>query len=491
MAAVVLAAINAKWIHPSLALRLLRANLDVPALRPEDCVIREFALRQNRAEMIAAILAEAPVLLALSVSVWNHRATLELLADLKPLWSTAHCSPPVIVLGGPEVTFLPPDAALFDHATFVIRGEGEEVFSRLCRDVLADRDKAHKTWGRFIDAAPADLAGLQSPYGLYSGEDLRRRLVYVEASRGCPCRCAFCQSALDPVLREFPLETFLAGLEELLARTARTVCAAAETDKSGPARRVTIKFLDRSFNAHIPRALRILEHCLAWTNRGGGEPFQFHFEMVPAWFPGELRDLLGAFPPESLRLEIGIQSFNPRTSALIRRNSSPEGELELLRFLRARTKAILHVDLIAGLPGEDLASFGEGFDRLWLALTEEANGVPFEIQPGILKCLPGTPLHAMAEDGAFVVRYNKDAPYEVLETGSLPLAGMERIKNFARFWELTVNRGHFPELLDSTAPPGKAVFRHFMELSEKLLARFGRNWGIPRHELREALAAYR
>ncbi|MDR2552048.1 MAG: B12-binding domain-containing radical SAM protein [Treponema sp.] len=505
MAAIVLATINAKWIHPSLALRLLKANLGDLESR---CTIMEFALRQPLAEKTAPILAAAPRILGLSVSIWNHGASMDLLRKLEETWRGSAFSRPVIVLGGPEITSLSPGAEILGFADFVIRGEGELVFAELCRAVLEDFSKAKRRYRKYIEAGHVNLAALKPGYSLYSAEDLRYRLIYTESSRGCPHTCAFCQSAAENGgTREFPLETFLADLGDLLERTGGVKnksapnAGALGTGTMDPVSvrtahfPRTIKFLDRSFNVNIPRALRILEFCLLQVKAVPALPVQFHFEMVPRIFPRELRLMLARFPPGSLRLEIGIQSFNPRTCALIHRASNPEGELEILRFLRTETSALVHADLIAGLPGEDLDSFGNGFDRLWLALTGSGerkdaapedgpleSSAPWEIQPGILKCLPGTPLYFRAD--TLKLRFSGAAPYEIIETDCLSAVEMEKIKNFARFWELIVNRRAFPDLLP---PPGGPVFRRFMELSQKLFDRFGRNWGIPKNELREAL----
>jgi hypothetical protein len=200
--------------------------------------------------------------------------------------------------------------------------------------------------------------------------------------------------------------------------------------------------------------------------------------MVPSRFPPELREPLTRFPPGSLRLEVGIQTFNRETAALIGRSCAPEAELEALSFLGTYTNAIIHADLIVGLPEEDLASFGDGFDRLWLA-------GPGEIQVGILKRLPGTPLARRGE--AWGMRYSPDPPYEVLGTAALPARELDRLKNFARFWELIVNRGAFRDLGPRLFPQGRRVFRSFLELSDRLLERFGRNWGIDRRDLHAEL----
>jgi len=459
---IILTTINAKWIHPSLALRLLKANLG--ALE-ERCEIIEFALRQPLGEKIETLLAACPRMLGVSVSIWNHNATLELLAELHKAWAAdlqrGQGAKPVVVLGGPEVSHLPEDAKIFRFADYVIRGEGEEAFRTLCENVLSGAEL--DTF--FINAVPINLETLKSGYHLYTDEDLAKKLTYVEASRGCPFNCEFCLSAVDSTIREFPLETFLAQMDALVKRGAKT-----------------FKFLDRTFNLNIKRALNTIEFFLEKIEERKGQ-FVVHFEMVPSLFPDELREALSRFPPGTLRLEIGIQSLNREVCARIGRPSDPEKELETLRFLREKTNAIIHADLIAGLPGEDLASFGRGFDRLWLALESDtlSNAAlhSAEIQLGILKLLPGAPVSRHNE--AFNMRYNTLPPYEVEETAAVSAADICRLRNFARFWELIVNRG-----LVNPAP-GEPVFDRFMALSDVLFAHFGRNWGIGRDEFTEVI----
>jgi radical SAM superfamily enzyme YgiQ (UPF0313 family) len=511
VADIVLAAINAKWIHPSWGLRLLKANLGVLETR---CEILEFALRQNPEEQRASILNARPKILGISVSVWNHRASLALLESLEREWERSG-QRPAVILGGPEVSCLPENGAdgyapaghpeIFAYADFVIQGEGEKVFAELCETLL--RENKHHTRPaepRRIIAENVNLNTIEPAYRLYTDTDLTSKLIYVESSRDCPFRCAFCHSAIShskrppdgKSIREFPLDKFLDNMEQLVNR----IYSAANKKNR------TIKFLDRSFNVNIPRALAIMEFFLArlkplpgteMSNCGHssaaapvreeqGETKQteqtlvLHFEMVPSLFPPALTASIARFPPGSLRLELGIQTLNPEVSAIIKRPSYPERELENLRFLRTKTNAIVHADLIAGLPGESLSSFGEGFDRLWAAASSGAvRGVPFEIQPGILKGLPGTPLRLLS---GFGMVYSPDPPYEVIETSAMDREELDRIKNFARFWELLVNRpcGHLRSII---APPGQSVFRRFLELSDRLFLHFGRNWGIDRKEL--------
>jgi len=479
---IALVTINAKWIHPSLGLRLLQANLAELEARSH---LYEFATRQEPSVWTETLLAAKPCIIAFSVSIWNHTATLSLLKTLEVRWeqSSGTAQKPIIIMGGPEAANLPPDTELLTHADWLIRGEGELAFRDLCRELLADAgtDTTIKTIRRLqttnttepntmesasakhgphvVEAEELELVAIDPGYRLYTEEDLSRKLTYVEASRGCPFGCEFCLSSTDRRVREFPMDRFLSNMETLIARGARS-----------------FKFLDRTFNLDAGRARAIMEFFLERLVPG----MFVHFEMIPGRFPIELREMLIRFPPGSLRLEVGIQTFNPTVAALVGRTSKPETELETLRFLRDHTNAIVHADLIAGLPGEDFASFGRGFDLLWSA-------GPNEIQPGILKRLPGTPL--TRHDQTYGMSYSEEPPYEVVSTSVLSKEELDRLKNFARFWELIVNRGHFSSFVDRVFPSDQSVFDRFMVLADSLRARFGRDWGIPRDELRNAMEA--
>jgi radical SAM superfamily enzyme YgiQ (UPF0313 family) len=470
---ILLAAINAKWIHPSLALRLLKANLGP---LEENCAIIEFALRQPLREKTEPILAARPRILGLSVSIWNHTATLELLKELHQTWGTEQR--PLVVLGGPEASNLPPEAEIFHYADYCVVGEGEIAFRELCETIFNDEDSPIEKHGVtktiFINRKfqQVDVTAIKSAYYLYNDEDLRKKLVYVEASRGCPFGCEFCLSAQSAKVREFPSEPFFAEMDDLIQRGAQT-----------------FKFLDRTFNLNIERARQIMDFFLNKLQERA-QRFVVHFEMVPSRFPPELIETIARFPPGTLRLEIGIQTLNPDVAARIGRPSKPEQELASLTLLREKTHTIIHADLIAGLPGEDIASFGKGFDSLWAVLAPSTNNAAechpsTEIQLGILKLLPGTAI--ARHTSAFGMRYNPLPPYEVMETAAMPAGDLERLKNFARFWELIVNRG----LIDIRRYYGNhSVFDRFMSLSDSLFIRFGRNWGIDKNELHTAVTAF-
>ena len=173
-----------------------------------------------------------------------------------------------------------------------------------------------------------------------------------------------------------------------------------------------------------------------------------------------------------------MQSFDPAVAARVGRAPSVAAVGETLRFLRDETGAHVHADLLAGLPGEDLPNFGKGFDRLF-ALR------PAEIQVGVLKRLRGAPIAARAE--GWGLRFAAEPPYEILETPDLPAAQLDRIKRFARYWELTWNRGRFRRTLPRLWADGSSPFAAFLAVSDALFARFGRAHALTPLELAQGL----
>ncbi|MBP7830645.1 MAG: DUF4080 domain-containing protein [Kiritimatiellae bacterium] len=443
MTDIVLSTLNARYIHPAFGLRCLQANLG--PLRSRSRIL-EFDLKTVPGRAADALLAEHPRIVGLGAHIWNAEALEGLARELKSRQPDL-----VLVLGGPEIT--ENETGLTRLADYVIAGEGEEPFRRLCADLLESRRPA----GRFIRTGPADPSTLALPYDLYSDADLAHRITYVESSRGCPYHCDYCLSAGDAPVRYFPLPPLLEALDGLLGRGAHT-----------------IKFVDRTFNLDFNRCREVLTFFL---DRLRPDLF-VHFEMVPDRFPDELRGLLARFPAGSLQLEIGIQTFNPEVAARIRRPLDPGAVENNLRWLRQNTRAILHTDLIAGLPGETLQSFASGFDRL-------VRLEPHKIQLGILKKLHGASLARHDEAGS--MRYNPRPPYEVLSTSATDEPTLTGIKRFARTWELVVNRGHFPRTAPLLWTGAASPFEAFAGFSRWLFSRFGRDFGLPLTELTDAL----
>ena len=430
MPAIVLATINARYAHASLGLRYLAANMGELA---RETHISEFVLGQRATDMVEQILALAPRIVGFGVYIWNADETTRVIAQLKRV------APDItVVVGGPEVSHEVDEQRICTLADYVITGWGDLTFPRLCADLLAGRQPLPKV----IAGEQPDLAQIELPYGYYTDEDIARRFLYVEASRGCPFKCEFCLSALDRTAWPFDLDAFLAGLGALHARGARH-----------------FRFVDRTFNLKVGASVRILEFFLARLD----ERLFVHFEVIPDHLPDRLKEVIARFPNGSLQFEVGIQTWNPEVQALISRKQDNAKAEATLAWLRGHSNAFVHADLIAGLPGEDLASFGRGFDRLY------ALG-PHEIQVGILKRLRGTPIARHAE--AFALRFNPDAPYNVLSTDRIGFADMQRIARFARYWELVGNSGRFLRAVPLLV--GESPFERFLRFSDWLYARTGK-----------------
>jgi hypothetical protein len=234
------------------------------------------------------------------------------------------------------------------------------------------------------------------------------------------------------------------------------------------------KFVDRTFNLKAATSVRILEFFLALIAAHPGDPPFLHFELVPDHLPDALKQPVARFPPGTLQFEIGIQTFDEATQRRISRRQDNGAAEANLRWLRDHAHAHLHVDLIAGLPGEDLASFAAGFDRL-VALR------PHEIQVGLLKRLRGAPISRHTAEFGMV--YSPRPPYQVQRTGALDEATIERLARFARYWELVANSGRFAAALPLVL--ADAPFARFMALSDWLHAACGRTHAIPGERLYE------
>lgn len=464
---IVLATLNAKYIHASLGLRCLMANLG--GLRERAC-IAEFTINQAPVEIVEAIFALSPHVVGFGVYIWNVEQTTAVIRLLKRLRPGL-----IIILGGPEVSHEPEGQEIVALADHVITGEADLKFAAVCRALLIDECKTtsdevaasaeshlsfttdHSPLPKVIASDLPALTDLASPYGLYTDEDIAHRVLYVEASRGCPFTCEFCLSSLDIPLRAFPLDGFLASMQRLLDRGA-----------------TQFKFVDRTFNLHLPTSMSILRFFLDRWREG----LFLHFEMVPDRLPEQLRALIQQFPPGAVQFEIGIQTFDEQTSENISRRQNLTKLEENLRFLREETGVHIHADLIVGLPGESIESFGRGFDRL-------VRLGPQEIQIGILKRLRGTPI--ARHDERLRMVYAPQPPYEILSTRDIPFPDMQRMRRFARYWDIVANSGHFTATLKLLWSNNASPFTEFLRLSDWLHAKLQRTHQIALHVVAKAL----
>jgi radical SAM superfamily enzyme YgiQ (UPF0313 family) len=483
VADIVLTTLNAKYIHTAFGLRYLLANLG--PLRPNAC-LAEFDINQRPLDIAEALLARNPKIIGFGVYIWNVVPTIEVIATIKRVRPDIK-----IILGGPEVSYETENQPIVQFADHVITSEADLKFAEVCRILLERRPPARRGAACDLECAgpeagtplpqiiPAELPDFSQivlPYDLYTDDDIAHRIIYVEASRGCPFTCEFCLSSLDIPVRQVPLPALLEQLQRLLDRVVKQ-----------------FKFVDRTFNLNVDISKAILEFFLERCRPG----HFFHFEMIPDRLPESLREVIAKFPPGALQFEVGVQTFNEAVGQLISRRQNYEKLEDNFRFLRSQTGVHIHADLIVGLPGETLESFAAGFARL-IALGLQ------EIQVGILKRLRGTPI--VRHDAEWQMIYNPHPPYEILQNKLIDFATMQKLRRFARYWDLVGNSGNFVEstpliwnvaqvsdlcknkgnFTDQRSVP-HSPFHAFLRLSDWLHARTGRTNSIALVRLMELL----
>ena len=451
---ILLATINAKYHHTSFGLRYLLANMG--SLQDQTQIL-EFTLAQNPRDIAESILARNPRIVGFGVYIWNTDQTLAVVSVIKKLRPEI-----VVVLGGPEVSYESESQPLCQLADLTIKGEADHLFREFCESYLAT---GLRPSAKFLSGELPDIQSIQLPYSQYTDEDVSKRYIYVEASRGCPYKCEYCLSSLDKSVRNFPLDAFLAEMDTLIKRGARQ-----------------FKFVDRTFNLSIAISTRILQFFLDRSHLG----LFLHFEMVPDRLPLELRTMIQKFPKGALQFEIGIQTWNPAVSALVSRRQDYTKIRENFHFLTQNTHVHIHADLIVGLPGETIDSFAKGFDELYRLK-------PHEIQVGILKRLKGTPI--IRHDQEWEMVYQEQSPFQILKTKTIDFESMQSMVRFAHFWNLYANSGNFKDtmaLFQEVADQSerKSLFWIFYDFSKFLHKRHPQGHGVALLNLVESAWIY-
>lgn len=447
MTRILLTTLNARYTHAAFGLRYLLANMG--ELEPTT-TLREFTIHERPADIVESILAYEPQIVGIGIYIWNVAPATRVVQLLKAIRPDI-----AVVLGGPEVSYEWEEQTICHAADWVIAGEADLAFAQLCRQIRDGNPPAEKV----LRPPPPRIESLSLPYHLYTDEDVSQRVVYVEASRGCPYTCEFCLSSLDQKVRQVPLPRFFAAMEALIERGVKH-----------------FKFIDRTFNLSLKTSRAVLEFF--WERYQSG--MFLHFEMIPDRLPSGLREIIARFPPGALQFEVGLQTFNPEVAARIARRHDVDKTRANFAFLRQSTGVHIHADLIAGLPGETLESFAEGFDQL-VALA------PDEIQLGILKRLRGTPISR--HTNTFSMVYSPEAPFEILQNDRLGFATIQKLKRMARYWDLVVNSGRFlrtARLLWQDA----SAFWCFWAFSEWLYATTSQTHRIAVYRLAELIFTY-
>lgn len=412
---------NSKYVHSSLAPWCLAAAVEQRA--PEtDCRVLEGTINQPPEKLADAMAALDPDAAGFSVYIWNRKATFAAVRRLRQL--RPEC---LILLGGPEVSYCAAQMLkALPEADYILAGEGEESLPAFCRMLQEGkrpgRGELPGLCGRdekgIYQSEPAVLTGpAPSPYTDACLQALGGRIAYIETSRGCPYRCAFCLSGRCGPVRLLDLEEAKNRILLLAASGART-----------------IKFVDRTFNASPARAEALWAWMLAEYGRGIPAGVRLHFEIAGDILTPRQLELLSAFPDGAVQLEIGLQSFHEPTLAAIHRRTDCRKLAQNIRLLAKKGNLHLHIDLIAGLPLEDYDTFGRSFDTAFSLR-------PQMLQLGFLKLLPGADMREYPEE--YPCRYRPEPPYEVIDTPWITAAQLDDLRGVEDAVERLYNSGRF------------------------------------------------
>lgn len=460
----VLATLNAKYIHMSLALRYLKAYSE----KEFEIELAEYTIKDPAMNVVSDLFRRVPDVVGFSCYIWNIEETIGIVKMLKKIRPDVR-----VVLGGPEVSY---DTQYWmervPEVDFIVMGEGEETLHHLLCELRDGTEKFHYVFGiayRGRDGAvvlnpgrpKTALDELPSPY--YMAEDvpqLPTRVVYFETSRGCPFSCQFCLSSIEVGVRYFDIERTKRDLLYLIHSGARL-----------------IKFVDRTFNIKREYALEIFQFLI--DNHGGSCVFQFEI-TADIMRPEVIAFLSEHAPPGVFRFEIGVQSTNDATNEIIQRRQNFAKLSRTVTMIRESGKIDQHLDLIAGLPEENYESFRKTFNDVF-ALEPE------ELQLGFLKMLRGTGVRARAEEHGYV--YMDHAPYEILGNNVLPFGDIVRIKQaedvLEKYWNAHRADASVRYLISSVFPSAWDFFQGFGTYWES------RGWERIGHQLEDLFVRLR
>lgn len=436
---VALIALNSKYIHSSLGVWYILAGLKEYGGGHNACVL-EGTINQDTPEVIDAIVSKNPDVVGFSCYIWNITKIKEIAKAVKA--ALPHC---VIIFGGPEVSFNAAEVLeQNEFVNYVISGEGEYPFAALCDAIASGGSTDIDGVCTRGNIKPPYISNAQppSPYSSEYFDALGGRIAYFEASRGCPFNCAFCLSSRCTGVVNIDLE-----------RVERELLALANSGAK------TIKFVDRTFNAHKVRAKSIIRFICSNYGKKIPSGVCFHFEIAADILDSELIELLTSAPIGAIQLEIGMQSFNEKTLEYINRKTNTAALIENINKLVAARNMHIHVDLIAGLPYEDVASFKDSFNKAYYLGSDM-------LQLGFLKLLYGAP---MREDSQkFPCEYSAEPPYEVISTPWLTSDDIKSLKAIEDAVDRAYNSGRFKDTIAYAVGCGHTPFDVFLHISQRI-----------------------
>lgn len=413
-----LVAINSKYIHSNLAVYCLKAA----TAYSDKVYIREFTINNQLEDILKNIYLEKPDVIGISCYIWNINYVKELLPELNKLLPGVK-----IWLGGPEVSYNTEEyAGRYENVAGVIKGEGEAVFKELMDCYMEGREKdipsipgiTAVSDGKIIDnpcTLVYDMSDSVMPYYAagYKEDDYKNKIIYYESSRGCPFSCSYCLSSVDKHLRFRNTELVLTDLKVFLDNKVALV-----------------KFVDRTFNCNREHSRKILRFIR--DNDNGIT--SFHFEIAADILEEEDIRIMNSLRPGLIQLEIGVQSTNQDTIKAIHRVMNLDKLRNNVAAIRKCRNIHMHLDLIAGLPYEDINSFRKSFNDIY-------DMKPDNLQLGFLKLLHGSLMREEKDKYGIVAR--DIPPYEVLYTKYLSYDDILKLKQVEKVLDMYYNSNMF------------------------------------------------
>lgn len=416
--------LNSQYIHSSLAPWCLLAGVKERGNEHVLAEVIEGTINEPLEQVLERIVLFAPNVISFCCYIWNITAVLHLLPMLKQ--KLPHV---MIVLGGPEVSYCAEKVLQNSLVDYVISGEGETPFAKLLEAIAEDlpiekiEGLCYRKNHQLMISEPYTPCEIPpSPYTKEYFDALNGRIAYLETSRGCPYSCAFCLSGRCGGVRFYDLDR--AKKEMLLLANSGTQ---------------TIKLVDRTFNANRKRANEIFRFIIDHYGKEIPNGICFHFEIAGDLLDAETLALLKEAPAGSMQFEIGLQSFHAKTLEQINRKTDVEKLKQNIAALLANGNAHIHIDLIAGLPFEDLSTFASSFNTAF-ALK------PHMLQLGFLKLLHGSPMRESPED--YPCEYHRDPPYEVICTPWIFKEELNILHQTEHALEQLYNRGRFHRTME-------------------------------------------
>ncbi|XMB73172.1 DUF4080 domain-containing protein [Mycoplasmatota bacterium WC30] len=435
---VLVVGINSKYIHTNLAIRYLKANCSFPV----DLI--EFTIKDAQEQILEQIINEKPDILAFSVYIWNVEIIKALLTTIKEKELNIN-----IILGGPEVSYEFNQYLEEGLANYIISNEGEIAFNLLVEALIYNKDIKNVPNVSYLDNDIVvrnkleeidDLEAIHNPY-IFDNDDVKNKIQYVELSRGCPFNCAYCLASLEKKVRFFSLERVKSDINTLYKKGAKT-----------------FKFLDRTFNLKPDLALDLFHFII--DNDFSKAVFQF--EINGDILTDKVINYLNQNCPENrIRFEIGIQSTNDKVNEAVDRKQDTDLLFKNIKKLK-KGNIIMHLDLIAGLPYEDLASFKNTFNSAFKLYAKE-------LQLGFLKILKGTKLYYQQSNYNYT--FDKCAPYEFIENEYLSAEDRKTIHLAEDALEIFWNKGFLNPTIQEITSKLVSPFDFFYDLGKYYLSK--------------------